>query len=134
MNKYEGFINKLNRIEAKKLAVVGSRGFGHEKEVTDQIKLVVDSTKIDTIVSGGAKGIDTYAEQWADKNGLNKIIHLAEWDKYGNSAGYRRNIDIINDADAVMVFWKDNSPGTKISIDLAKKEDKPTFVNQIVVE
>jgi len=133
MEKYQGFINKLNQIQAKKLAVVGSRTFDQEERVKKELKYVVDNTLIDTIVSGGAKGVDTFAEIWADENGLKKIIYPAQWDKFGRSAGYRRNVDIVENADAILVFWKEGSAGTKHTIEIAKKEDKPLFVNHLVI-
>ena len=38
------------------------------------------------IISGGAKGIDTLAEKYADENNIPKLIIKPEYAKYGKSA------------------------------------------------
>jgi len=58
----------------------------------------------------------------ADFLGCKSIIIKPEWNKYGKSAGYKRNSLIINEADKVVAFWKGESKGTKHSIDLAIKK------------
>ena len=81
-----------------------------------------------TIISGGARGADTLAEWFArDYNYATKIFH-AEWDKYGRSAGYRRNVDIINNCNILVAFWDGTSRGTKHSIDIAKEQGKPVII------
>jgi len=77
------------------------------------------------LVSGGARGVDTWASDQAINNTKLSIVHYAEWDKYGKKAGFLRNHDIINDADMVFAFWNGTSKGTKHSIDLAIKAGKP---------
>lgn len=132
IDKYAGFVNKLNEINAKKLAVVGSRDFPLIDRAQLELNHVIENTGIDTIVSGGAIGIDTLAEQYAIKNGLKTIIHPAEWDKYGRSAGYIRNKNIVDDADAILIFWYKDSKGTKYTLDLSKKSNKPLYLLQVV--
>lgn len=131
MNKFEGFINKLNEIQAKKLAVAGSRDFGHEDRVKTEIKYIIENTQINTIVSGGARGIDTYGEEVANEKKMQKIIHLAEWDKLGRSAGFVRNKNIVQDADAILIYWDGKSVGTKHTVGLAKESKKPLFITTI---
>jgi hypothetical protein len=48
------------------------------------------------IVSGGARGTDTFAERWAKENNILIKIFKANWDMYGKSAGYIRNADMHN--------------------------------------
>ena len=57
-----------------------------------------------------------------------KKIFPAEWDKYGKSAGYHRNKDIVNYVDIIMVFWDGKSKGTQHTINLATEQGKPVFV------
>ena len=40
----------------------------------------------DTIVSGGAKGADTYAREFAKKKGLKLIEYFPNYEKYGKGA------------------------------------------------
>lgn len=105
-----------------KLAVIGSRSI-HDEEVVFQ---VLDSLKasISTIVTGGAKGADEFAEKWAELNNIPKIIHLPLWDVFGKSAAMRRNRLIAQDCDECLAFWDGISKGTKSTIEMCQKLDK----------
>lgn len=81
--------------------------------------------KISYIIKPGAKGADFLGKRYAEEMFLGYIEFLPDWDKFGKSAGYRRNFKIINEADYVIAFWDGKSKGTKHSIDLAKEQSKP---------
>lgn len=114
-----------------KIAVVGSREFKDEQLILD----ILSSELIpgDTLVSGGARGVDTFAEEsliainkgYCPSGQISKQIFKPDWDKYGKRAGFLRNELIINEADKVIAFWDGQSKGTKHSIDLAIKGGKP---------
>lgn len=128
---YTSFIEKLNKINAKKLAVVGSQNFPYIPRATLLLEEIVKNTGIDTIVSGGADGIDTMAEEYADKNSLEKIIHPAEIDNLGRSVGFVRNEFIVRDADAILIFWYKKSNGTEHTLNIAKSSGKPVHLLHI---
>jgi hypothetical protein len=48
-----------------------------------------------------------------------------DWKKYGKSAGYRRNKEMAEVADALVAFWDGKSKGTANMIDLMRKAGKP---------
>ena len=73
------------------------------------------------VVSGHALGADTLGEDYADENGLQKIIKIAYWDKYGPSAGYKRNVKLAENGSHLIAFWDGISDGTKNMIDIAKE-------------
>ena len=117
------------------IAVVGSRNFSNKKLIEHILWDVFweadgcDDT-IYTLISGGAKGVDTWAEEYIkdiriDYRFFPIVIHKPDWNKYGKSAGFIRNKLIINEADKVIAFWDGQSKGTKHSIDLAIKANKP---------
>jgi hypothetical protein len=56
------------------------------------------------------------------------IVHPALWDKYGKRAGYLRNQDIVDDADAMVAFLAPHSRGTKNSVGLANKKGIPVHI------
>ena len=102
-----------------KVAVIGSRGL----QVDNLGKyLPKDTTEI---VSGGAKGVDACAREYALRHGLKLTEYLPEYNKYGRSAPLKRNITIIENADLVLAFWDGSSRGTKYVIDNCKKRNIP---------
>lgn len=108
------------------IAMVGSRSWPEDKRW--MIEQVIDALPPDTtIVSGGARGPDSWAELYAGWRRLPLQIFPAQWDLYGKSAGFRRNQDIIRAADLVIAFWDGTSKGTLSSILLAKQAHKPVL-------
>ena len=98
-----------------KVAVIGSRGH----KVNDLGKYLPDNTT--EIVSGGARGIDRCAREYALAHGIKLTEFLPDYDKYGRSAPLKRNITIIENADIVLAFWDGTSRGTKFVIDSCEK-------------
>ncbi|MBR7101664.1 MAG: hypothetical protein IKC74_05190 [Clostridia bacterium] len=76
------------------------------------------------IISGGAKGIDSIAEAYADKNKISKLILYPEYNKYGKFAPLKRNEKMVTLADTVIIIWDGISKGTKYTLDFAKKQNK----------
>ena len=104
-----------------KLAIIGSRIFLDYELLKQEVDKLSD---IEMIISGGAKGADSLGVRYAKEKGIKYIEYLPEWNKYGNSAGFIRNNDIINNCDCVLAFWVGSSKGTKHAIDLAEKLGK----------
>lgn len=105
-----------------KVAVIGSRGLS----VPDLEKYLPEDTT--EIVSGGAKGIDTSAKEYAVSHNIKLTEFLPEYDKYGRGAPLKRNITIIEYADLVLAFWDGTSHGTKFVIDNCHKRDIPVKI------
>lgn len=105
-----------------KVAVVGSRGL----TVSDLEKYLPDG--VTEIVSGGAKGIDACAKQYAISSGIKLTEYLPKYEKYGRTAPLKRNIQIIDYADLVVAFWDGASHGTKFVIDNCKRRGIPVKV------
>lgn len=79
---------------------------------------------IELIISGGANGIDTLAEKYADKKKNSKLIIRPRYDIYGKAAPIKRNEIMVDIADVVLVVWDGISKGTKSTINYAKKKNK----------
>jgi len=81
------------------------------------------------IVSGGAKGIDSMAADWAYQNPDVELQEfIPDWNKYGRSAGFKRNSTIWANADFGIAFWDGTSRGTQHSFDIAKRHGKPLTI------
>ena len=93
-----------------KVAIVGSRGLAVDN-IGDYLP---DGT--DCIISGGAKGIDTCAAEYAKSHNLRLIEFLPDYKKYGRRAPIIRNADIVNECDYLflgiigMIFLFEISP------------------------
>jgi len=114
-----------------KLAVIGGRDFDNYTLLANilwDLLKVKGTISQDTIVSGGAKGADSFAKKYAKEESIPYLEFPAEWDKYGKSAGFLRNQTIVDNCDMVLAFWDGESRGTADTIAKAKKAKKPTFI------
>lgn len=107
-----------------KVIVAGSRSF------TDYELLcaTLDNMKISTIISGAARGADKLGERYANHRGIPVEQFPAQWDKYGARAGFIRNGEMAENADALVAFWDGLSSGTKHMISVAKAQGLPVEV------
>ena len=105
-----------------KVAIIGSRNL----TVYNLGKYLPEG--VTEIVSGGARGIDTCAREYARVNGIKLTELLPEYDKYGRGAPLRRNLLIIDYADEVIAFWDGVSHGTKYVIENCKERNKKITV------
>ncbi len=94
-----------------KVAVIGSRGL---KIYNLEMYLPFTVTEI---VSGGARGVDNLAKEFAMLKGFKYTEFLPEYERYGRFAPLKRNIEIIEYSDMVIAFWDGKSRGTKHVID-----------------
>ncbi len=111
------------------LAVIGSRDYLDRKFIFEMMsRFLAKYTEVRWIVSGGAVGPDLLSESFARKNNLSRMIFRPQYKKFGKSATFKRNFEIIDSAHFVIAFQKDKSRGTQHSIDYAKKKKLPLIV------
>jgi len=117
-----------------RIIIAGGRDFNDYDKAVESFKLLLSDLKKDfdtsktniEIVSGGANGADRIGEKFAKKNKVELIRFLANWDKYGKSAGYIRNKEMaeyakeLDNIGVLLAFWDGKSKGTKHMIDLSK--------------
>lgn len=82
--------------------------------------LELDSIPITEVVSGGARGADKGGEQYADSRALSIKRFPAQWDTFGKSAGYRRNVEMAEYADVLVAF--PGGRGTNHMVEIAYKK------------
>ena len=108
-------------MENFKVIIAGSRGFSNYKLLHEQCnKFLREKRKTHNIIiiSGGARGADKLGEKYSQDEGFALEVFKANWDKYGKSAGFRRNEQMGEVADALIAFWDGKSHGTKHMIDI----------------
>ena len=114
-----------------KLIVAGGRDFVNTQAMITVLMDLVERGKIDPnpeLVCGMARGADILAFRlWKSAN-MQIHVFPAEWDTYGKSAGFRRNKEMGEFADAAVCFWDGNSKGTKHMIDIMQRLNKPVYI------
>ena len=83
------------------------------------------------VVSGTAKGADTWGEVWASMNKIAIKRYPAQWDVYGKGAGPIRNALMADNADGLVAVWDGESHGTKNMIETAEKRGLRVFVHLV---
>ena len=104
-----------------KVAIVGSRGI---KSIPVERYVSLG----DEIVSGGAKGVDSIAAEYAKAKGLKLTVFLPIYSLYGKAAPLIRNRKIVEYADKVVAFWDGHSRGTLYTVNYAKEICKECVV------
>lgn len=108
-----------------KLLIVGSRS------ITNFDLSVYIPPNTEMIISGGANGVDMLAEQYADKHRLSKMIIRPQYDRYGKAAPLKRNEQMVDMADEILVIWDGISKGTAYTVKYAQKQSKSVHVIQV---
>lgn len=105
--------------QKKKVAVVGSRGITR----ADLSKYVPEDATV--ILSGGARGVDQLAEEYAKERGLGLEVLLPNYELFGKTAPLIRDRQIVDKADLVVAIWDGSSSGTRYTIEYAKAQGVP---------
>lgn len=124
------------------LLIAGSRSFNNFSllaRVCDKFIQRKASNKEIIIIEGGAKGTDSLAKRYARERKYECVEFSAEWDKFGKTAGFRRNKemhDYINSYPnrACICFWDGKSKGTAHNFDLARKNETPLLIYNFINE
>lgn len=110
-----------------KTIIAGSR------DCTDMNQLLAAIRKcgwsVSEVVCGMARGADELGRQWASRNQIPVKKFPANWTRYGKSAGYRRNCEMADNADALIALWDGKSRGTKHMIDIAYTRGLAVFIH-----
>ena len=111
-----------------KLLIAGSRSI-KDMDIAPYIPKGVE-----VIISGAANGVDTLAEQYADKMRLSKYIMRPNYARYRRGAQIKRNNEMVDFCDRILVFWDGISKGTKHTIDYAEKTGKPIEIITVTLK
>lgn len=114
-----------------RVLICGGRNFNDYEFLKKHVKLIVSRKKLldETfnaprdlvIIHGGARGADSLADDLANECGLQKEVYPANWEKYGKSAGYIRNQQMLNEGKPDLVIAFTGGVGTNMMCDIAQK-------------
>jgi len=118
-------INENKTNDEMKVAIVGSRSINDQMFVEYLFRcFTYIFGKPTKIISGGARGIDTFAEDFANDFNIDLQVFKPDWAKYGRKAGFIRNEDIIKNCDICLAIWDGESHGTKHDLELCEQYKK----------
>lgn len=110
-----------------KTIIAGSR------DITDYslVSEIIQNHDITEIVCGGARGVDAIGKAYGEANNIPVKMFPADWNLFGKSAGFRRNVQMAEYADRLIAVWDGKSVGTKNMIDYMRKINKPVSVYKV---
>ena len=115
-----------------RIIVCGCRNSSDKEKCFDSLEEILSSYKEYEIVYGGAKGADSFGEEYAAAHDVKVTVFKPEWKKYGKAAGPIRNKEMLDyaseDNPVVIAFWDGNSKGTKDMISKARKAGAQVYI------
>lgn len=109
-----------------KIAVVGSRTLGSLFLVERALRL--SGFDVSEILTGDARGVDRAAATYATREGIPCRVFPANWRQHGKQAGAIRNAALVEAADAVVAIWDGRSPGTRLTLEMARRKGRPSYI------
>ena len=104
-----------------KTIIAGSRDITDKELIHTAIKIFNNKGFVITeLVSGTARGVDRTAEEIC-KGNLPIKRFVPDWDTFKKGAGFIRNVEMAEYADALIAVWDGKSPGTKHMVTSARK-------------
>lgn len=105
-----------------RVIIAGGRNFTDKEKLFATMDKLLSRTRDDiTVACGKARGADTLGEEYAKNRGYSIAYYPADWDRHGRAAGFVRNIEMAQNADALVAFWDGQSRGTKHMIETAQQ-------------
>jgi hypothetical protein len=118
-----------------RIIIAGSRSFNDYKFLKEKVDGIISSiprkevvVRGIEIVSGGARGADSLGEKYARERGYWIRQFPAKWSLFGRSAGYKRNLEMGKYANSLILFWLDNSKGSRNMYEVMLQLDKPCTI------
>jgi fibrillarin-like rRNA methylase len=126
-NNYEFVKSKIDTF------ILNNAKYIHANDAYSAANVGVSVGPTITIISGGAKGVDRLAKEYANEMGYFFLEHAPQTDRYPsfNDAARARNRQIANDCDVLIAFPSATSVGTWDTVTRAKALNKPIYTYEI---
>jgi YspA, cpYpsA-related SLOG family len=112
-----------------KLIIAGARTFTDSQLLCQT--LAPERHRLTEVIHGGARGADQLGFRWALKHHIRSRCFAADWERFGKSAGVRRNHQMAQAGDVLVAFHGNNNPGTAHMIACMRALGKPVVVIQV---
>ena len=103
-----------------RVIIAGSRTFQDYKFLCEKLDKIFAKHRPTAIVCGEARGADTLGRRYAEEHYISVESYPADWVNLGKKAGYIRNEQMADNAEALVAFWVNDSAGTKHMIESAE--------------
>ncbi len=100
--------------------VTGGRDYINRVVIYKVLDYIHSECEVSTLVHGDARGADSLAAAWADERSIDTDVHPADWRRYKNAAGMRRNADMLSTKPDLLVVFP-GGKGTKGCAKMAAK-------------
>lgn len=104
-----------------RVLVCGGRDFIDYGLVYRTLDKIKDQEIVSCVIHGGARGADSLGKRWADETETPSREFPADWNRYGKSAGYVRNKQMLDEGRPNLVVAFPGGKGTYMMIKLAKE-------------
>lgn len=110
-----------------KILVTGSRDWTDFQKVQREIFRALYETKTPyteaALIHGDCPtGADAIADRYGRETGMHVLPFPADWNRWGKSAGFVRNAEMVNlDPDICLAFIRNGSRGASMTANLAEK-------------
>ena len=96
----------------------------------DVVRKAIEASGItpSTVISGTARGVDQLGERWAREHDIPILQMPANWKQFGKAAGYYRNVEMAQVAEALIAVHDGVSRGTQHMIDIAVAHHLKIFI------
>lgn len=113
-----------------RIGIVGNREGWSREFVFQTLNKIGLLTNKDIIISGGAEGVDTYAQEYAERIGAQIRIFYPDPEKPSPQRYYDRNEQIAENCDKLIAFDREEleSSGTRNTIQHAEKRGKEVII------
>jgi hypothetical protein len=117
-----------------RVLVCGGRYYDDADRVFKVLSFLNERKPVSLVIHGGATGADSLAAIWASSNNISAQSFPADWERYGKSAGPRRNRQMLKEGkpDIVIAFpggggtdnMRQQAEKARVTvIDIPRKED-----------
>src|SRR5262249_11205020 len=109
-----------------KLIIAGSHNFTDYQRLCQV--LAPERHRVTQVLTGGARGAELLGYRWAWKHAVQHQLFRADWERGGKVAGVRRNHQMAQAGDVLVVFGPTTAPGTAHLIQCMRALGKPVVV------
>jgi hypothetical protein len=113
-----------------KVIITGSREI-EAINVDEAINASGFKDSVKEVVSGGAGGANRAGEEWAALSRIPVKVFPADWGRFGRTADLKRNEQMVEYADALVVIWNGRSTGIRSVRDAALRNGLKVYVHTV---